>query len=113
MACCSLQLVIAHIAELLLPSFSEGFGLPGLEAMAHNCTVVSINATCLPEVYQDVAVYFDPYSPLDMAEKIKSVLTSPALADELKVKGQVLLEQYSWHNMAEQTAKVYQSILRK
>jgi glycosyltransferase involved in cell wall biosynthesis len=96
----------------VLPSLSEGFGLPGLEAMAHNCPVVSSNATCLPEVYQDAAVYFDPISPEDIAAKITEVLDHPTLANELKVKGQELLKKYSWRKMAEETLAIYNSLLK-
>ncbi len=95
----------------VFPSLSEGFGLPGLEAMAHNCPVVSSSATCLPEVYQGAAVYFDPNSPQDIADKINLVLTHPTLANELKAAGQEVLKQYSWHKMAEETLTVYQEVL--
>lgn len=94
----------------VLPSLSEGFGLPGLEAMAHGCPVVSSNATCLPEVYKDAAVYFDPQSPEDMADKISSVMSNKQLANELVTKGQAVLKQYSWRTMADETLKVYNSI---
>lgn len=96
----------------VFPSFSEGFGLPGLEAMAHGCPVISSNATCLPEVYQDAAVYFAPSSTKEMAEKIELVLTHPTLADELKIKGHDLLKQYSWEKMARETKTVYEGLLK-
>src|SRR5690606_15944664 len=61
----------------VLPSLSEGFGLPGLEAMVHGAPVASSNATCLPEVYQDGALYFDPLDTDDMAAKIALLLDNP------------------------------------
>ena len=44
----------------VFPSKSEGFGLPGLEAMASECPVISSNAGSLPEIYGDSALYFNP-----------------------------------------------------
>lgn len=95
-----------------LPSLSEGFGLPGLEAMAHGCPVVSSNATCLPEVYKDAAVYFDPTDIQDMADKISSVIDSKQLAKDLTKRGYKVLQQYSWRKMAEETLEVYNSTIR-
>lgn len=96
----------------VLPSLSEGFGLPGLEAMAHDCPVVSSDATCLPEVYQDAAVYFDPTDIDDMSQNILSVMEDKKRAKELVVKGRKVISQYSWRKMAEETLDVYKSTKR-
>src|SRR5690606_18434598 len=57
------------------PSLSEGFGLPGLEAMNQGAPVVASNATSLPEVLGDAAEYFDPLDVDDIAKKISKVIT--------------------------------------
>lgn len=93
----------------VLPSLSEGFGLPGLEAMSHGCAVASSNATCLPEVYQDAALFFDPYDPADIAEKVRAIIDQPKLAKNLVERGHKLLPKYSWRKMAEETLAVYNS----
>lgn len=95
----------------VFPSLSEGFGLPGLEAMQYGLPVISSNATCLPEIYQDAALYFDPLSTQDMTTKINQLLNDPALAKNLAAKGHKLLGQYSWQTMAEQTLKVIEKAL--
>lgn len=97
----------------VFPSLSEGFGLPGLEAMAHGCPVVSSDATCLPEVYRNAAIYFDPKNVNDIADKIGLVLTSPTLGKELAAIGEQLVKQYSWRKMAEETLAVYKKVLAK
>ncbi len=106
-----LRWLYEHAKAYVFPSLSEGFGLPGLEAMAQGCPVVSSNATCLPEVYQDAAHYFDPLDVADMAAKINDVLADPALAQKLVVKGSLLAKDYSWERMAKQTLEVYRSVL--
>lgn len=96
----------------IFPSLSEGFGLPGLEAMANGAPVVSSNATCLPEVYGNAAHYFDPNSPEDIAAKITQVITDKKLRQQLINNGQKQLNKYSWKKMAKQTLTIYQSLLK-
>ncbi len=57
-----------------LPSLYEGFGLPVLEAMKFGCPTVISNVSSLPEVGGDAAIYFDPQSADDMAEKLDLVI---------------------------------------
>ncbi len=97
----------------VFPSLSEGFGLPGLEAMAHGCPVVSSNATCLPEVNGDAAEYFNPLDITDMAEKIDKVISSEALRKKLIEKGYENAKRFSWRRMATQTLQVYKDALTK
>jgi len=102
-----LRWLYENTAAYVFPSLSEGFGLPGLEAMAHKSPVVSSNATCLPEVYRDAVLYFDPLNINDMATKITEVTDSPALRQKLISAGTALLPSYSWRKMAEETLAVY------
>jgi glycosyltransferase involved in cell wall biosynthesis len=93
------------------PSLSEGFGLPALEAMRHGAPVVSSNATCSPEVYGDAALYFDPLSVEDMANKFNIMLSDKALRQDFITKGYAQAAKYSWQRMAEQTLGVYEKVL--
>jgi glycosyltransferase involved in cell wall biosynthesis len=97
----------------VFPSLSEGFGLPPLEAMAHGLPVASSNATCLPEVLGDAAVYFDPRNVSDMANAMLSVLTDEKLAKDLIKKGHTQAKKYSWKKTAKQTLDIYEKALRK
>lgn len=94
----------------VFPSLSEGFGLPGLEAMAHGAPVVSSNATCLPEIYEDSAQYFDPISTASMIEAINEVLNNPKRREELINKGKVQTKKYSWERMARETLDIYNEV---
>lgn len=95
----------------VFPSLSEGFGLPGLEAMARSAPVISSNATCLPEVYEDAAHYFNPRDEIEMAEAILEVLTNKKLKQSLIKKGNKQWRKYSWERMAKQTLDIYQKVL--
>lgn len=95
----------------VFPSLSEGFGLPGLEAMVHGAPVVASNFTCLPEIYGSAAHYFNPLDTDDMASKIGQVIDDKKLRDELIAKGKMQAGKYSWAKMASQTLQIYEQEL--
>jgi glycosyltransferase involved in cell wall biosynthesis len=106
-----LRWLYEHCQAYVFPSLSEGFGLPGLEAMAHGAVVVSSNATCLPEIYGQAAHYFDPLDVQAMSDAINEVLTNKSLRDRLSRAGISQVQKYSWQRMAEQTYDIYRQIL--
>lgn len=107
-----LRWLYEQCSAYVFPSLSEGFGLPGLEAMTHSAPVVSSNATCLPEVYGDAAHYFNPLDVQNMADAINEVLTDKNLRAELVQKGHQQVKKYSWQRMAQQTLAVYEKVLQ-
>lgn len=106
-----LRWLYEHCEAYVFPSLSEGFGLPGLEAMRHGAPVVSSNATCLPEIYGDAAHYFDPEDVPAMADAINEVLTDKGLRKNLIKRGYAQTDKYSWRRMAEQTLAIYKQVL--
>lgn len=96
----------------IFPSHYEGFGLPPLEAMASGVPVISSNASCMPEILGDAAVYFDPNKPADMAEKINSVLTSDDRRQTSVKKGLEQVKKYSWGKQARETLQIYKKVLK-
>lgn len=95
----------------IFPSLMEGFGLPGLEAMGYGAPVISSNATCLPEIYGDAALYFDPTDIDDMSHAIDRVLLDGHLRSRLIERGKLQHAKYSWQRMAEQTHDAYNEAL--
>jgi glycosyltransferase involved in cell wall biosynthesis len=79
--------------------------------MRHGAPVASSNATCLPEVLGDAALYFNPADSKEMAEQINRILTDKKLRDELIKKGHKQAAKYSWQRMAEETLAVYNKAL--
>jgi glycosyltransferase involved in cell wall biosynthesis len=108
-----LKWLYTHAKAYVFPSLSEGFGLPGLEAMAHGCPVVSSNATCLPEIYDTAAYYFDPHDTEDMARAIDEVLGSKKLRKQLVEAGHKRLMDFSWRKMAQETLAIYNECLEE
>jgi len=100
-----------HALAYIFLSLIEGFGLPGLEAMSLDLPVICSNRGPLPEIYEDAALYFNPEDIADMAKKILRVVNSPGLRQELIKKGRKQVKKYSWRKTAQDTLKIYQSIL--
>lgn len=93
----------------VFPSLSEGFGLPGLEAMRYGAPVVSSDASCLPEVYGEAAAYFEPTDTEALASLLARLLDDEARLEELRRAGSALVRRYSWRRMAEQTLELYRA----
>lgn len=91
------------------PSLSEGFGLQGLEAMIHGVPVVAANATCLPEVYEKAAEYFDPLSANDLADKVTKLLDSKADRERLIKHGSARVKEFTWRKVAQKTLETYKA----
>ncbi|HUC87323.1 MAG TPA: glycosyltransferase family 1 protein, partial [Candidatus Saccharimonadales bacterium] len=101
-----------HAKLYVFPSLSEGFGLPGLEAMANGVPVAAAKASCLPEIYGDAAAYFNPRETTDIARVISGLLSSPKQLDALRQAGLKRVKWFSWKRMAEQTLALYKNVLR-
>lgn len=106
-----LKWLYENATAYVLPSLSEGFGLPGLEAMSHGCPLISSNATCLPEVYGNAALYFDPLDKDETVEAIQQVIDNKALRARLIKAGHQQVQKYSWRKMADETLVVYDEAL--
>jgi len=106
-----LALLYQEATSFVFPSLMEGFGLPPLEAMASSCPVISSNATCLPEIYGQAALFFDPLNPEDMAKKIVTMVNDKKLQNQYRARGQKKVKEYSWGKMAQETLEGYQQIL--
>ena len=96
----------------VFPSLSEGFGLPGLEAMSYGLPVASSEATCLPEVLGDAAKYFRPKSVASIAKVISAVLSDKDLQAKMTKKGYTQVKKYNWKKTAKQTLATYEKVLR-
>lgn len=93
----------------VFPSLSEGFGIPGLDAMAAGLPVLASDIPVFREVYADSVLYFNPKDPAYLATKIKTVLENNKLRQNLIEKGQNQAANYSWQKMTKETLLVYNS----
>jgi glycosyltransferase involved in cell wall biosynthesis len=94
----------------VLPSLSEGFGIPVLEAMQRGVPVVTSTTPALAEVANDAALLVDPTDVAAIADALRRVLTDRSLAEDLRRKGRERAAAFSWDRTAELTAEVYRSV---
>jgi glycosyltransferase involved in cell wall biosynthesis len=97
-----LRTLYENAACFVFPSLYEGFGLPPLEALTLGCPVVVSRAASLPEVFGEAAVYCDPYSPEDIADKVLRVLQGDHPSREALAR---YASRFNWEQCARDTWK--------
>jgi glycosyltransferase involved in cell wall biosynthesis len=97
----------SQATAFVFPSLYEGFGLPPLEAMQFGTVVVASRSSCLPEILQDSALFFDPRNKQDLVNKLEIIIKNSELKNKLIARGEELVKKYSWEDMARQIVKIY------
>lgn len=98
----------AHI--FVFPSFAEGFGLPPLEAMKSGVPVICSDATCLPEVCGDAALYFAPNKRNDLIEQINTLTSDTTKWLSYKQRGLSHAQNFSWDKSVKEILNILTSI---
>ena len=104
-----LSLLYQNAFAFVSPTLEEGFGLPGLEAMAYGCPVIVSDLPVLREIYQDSALFFEVNNKIDLLDKIK-MLGSKQIRNGLIAKGMLVTKRYPWVEQAKLTLKLYVEI---
>lgn len=86
---------------LVLPSFSEGFGLPAIEAMSCDTPVLASNRASLPEVVGNAGIFFDPFNIDDIGEAIVNMVKDSELYNTLKENAINRSKEFTWKRAAQ------------
>lgn len=100
---------------LLYPSAYEGFGIPVVEAQKAGCPVLTMNASSIPEVAGDAALFITPNEkhPAEaLAEHVRN-LRNTAMREELIRKGYDNATRFSWDKTYSQTINFYTDIYNR
>jgi glycosyltransferase involved in cell wall biosynthesis len=93
----------------VFPSISEGFGLPGIEAIRAGTLLCASDIPIFREVYSEHAIYFDPLNINSIVEKLNQTIKIPDQERKNRINAsQNFVKRYSWSKMAEQTIKIYE-----
>lgn len=94
-------------------SIAEAFPLTPIEAMIKGTPCILSDIPIFHEIYGNAALYFDPYSPEDLSNKIDLLIKNKDLYNELIEKGFKKIEQYSWGSNVKQLATVFQKVINQ
>jgi len=102
--------LLKEAVGLIFPSLSEGFGLPGIEAMRAGTLVLASDIPVFKEVYLNHAIYFNPldFSSIERTMKNAIELSEDERSEKIS-DAKKFVERYSWSKMAKETLKVYES----
>jgi glycosyltransferase involved in cell wall biosynthesis len=93
--------LMASAKALTYVPYFEGFGIPLVEAMKCGTPILAANATCLPEVAENAAIYCNPFDVKDIANGMDRILSEPLLCNELSELGLEQSKKYHWDKAAE------------
>jgi D-inositol-3-phosphate glycosyltransferase len=97
----------------VMPSYSESFGLVGLEAQACGCPVVASDVPGLRSVVRDgVSGYLiEGNDPAAYAERIGRLLANPELAQQMGRHGSLLAQRFSWTRTADRLEDLFDQVI--
>lgn len=95
-----LERLVSAAYALVYPSFFEGFGVPVLEAMQAGVPAITSAGSAMQEIAGDGALYADPESYQDIAEKMMLIYKDETLRNNLVEKGLATARAYSWDKTA-------------
>ena len=99
-----------HALALVLPSRIEGWGLPAGEALWCGTLPVCSTASVLREVCGDLALYFDPNRPEELAEIITRLHADTALTTALRQRIAAAKPEFrTWADVARDLRAVLQT----
>jgi len=104
-----LHLLLASAHALMLVSFSEGFGIPVVEAMYCDVPVICSSVASLPEVAGEAALLVDPLNIHEIANSMAEAAYNHELRRSLIAKGREQRIKFNWDHTAE---VVWNSLLK-
>jgi glycosyltransferase involved in cell wall biosynthesis len=107
-----LPALYSEASLFLFPSVYEGFGLPLLEAMACGVSVVSSNASSLPEVVGDAGMILPPNDTARWTETMIKLLGDSKPRTALIAKGFLQARKFSWNEAAQKLQQIYRHLLK-
>jgi len=99
-----------HAAQFtVFPSLFEGAGFPVAEALTEGSPLLCSRLPVLTEQAGDAALFFDPYSPEDIARAMLQVWGNREEQTRLRTAGSKRTDLYSW----DRAARIYRAAYRQ
>jgi len=102
----------SHASAFLFPSTLEACPQTLVEAMACGVPIAASNVPPMPEICEDGAIYFEPFDPADIAEKIDRLISDQTLRCTLTQKAVARSRFFSWTQSAQQIVNVFENVCK-
>jgi glycosyltransferase involved in cell wall biosynthesis len=94
---------------LVLPSHTEGFGLPALEAMTVGVPVIVANRGALPDVVGDAGRLVDPDDAGMLAAALAEITREPSRRRSMAAAGLRQARQFTWDRTVERLRQAWRA----
>lgn len=94
----------------LYPSFTEGFGIPILEAMACGTPVITSNLSAMPEIAGRDAILINPYKENEIVDAIFHLENNDDFYQQQVKHGLHQIQKFSWKKTAISLLSIYKQI---
>jgi glycosyltransferase involved in cell wall biosynthesis len=97
-----------------LPSWSEGFGIVYLEAMAHGKPVIAVNGQGITNVILDnnAGILVPPKDPAAVVNAISKLIDDREFAEDMgRRSAKLIQDKFSWQSCASQFIQLYSTVI--
>lgn len=104
--------VYSNAGLFVLPSYHEGFPIVLLEALSYGLSVIASSIAPNIEIGLDENRYFAVGDEKALTQKLDDWIKKGPMSKQEQAKQiEMITQRYNWNNIAEQTLRVYESVL--
>jgi glycosyltransferase involved in cell wall biosynthesis len=103
--------LLKNAIALVYPSLFEGFGIPIIEAMKLGVSVITSNASAMPEIAGNAALLVDPTSINEISNAMQKLSDDDTLKIDLIKNGYENAAHFSWQTSAEKMIEIINRML--
>jgi glycosyltransferase involved in cell wall biosynthesis len=106
-----LAMLMAGARAVLVPSITEGFGLPALEAMTLGTPVIASKSGALPEICGSAAIYIDAYETSALRNALDEVASlEPEDLTKLRAQAALQANRFSFQAYCSRLTRTYGAV---